>query len=170
MENVVVGTPTAAAAAAAPSTASQPAPSAASQPAPSASQPAASVAAATSTGTAGGAAAESGAAGAAAPEGASAVGCTAVHMEAAVREWRGIAACLDMVPYSEKGLRMIIERFKCYKHTLGDEQVYKVFKVRPACLLLDHGLVRSKICTVLWASVQSWRLWPWLGCGNVFSC
>ncbi|PNW77344.1 hypothetical protein CHLRE_10g432500v5 [Chlamydomonas reinhardtii] len=134
MENVVVGTPTAAAAAAAPSTASQPAPSAASQPAPSASQPAASVAAATSTGTAGGAAAESGAAGAAAPEGASAVGCTAVHMEAAVREWRGIAACLDMVPYSEKGLRMIIERFKCYKHTLGDEQVYKVFKG-----IAEHG-------------------------------
>ncbi|KAG2433029.1 hypothetical protein HXX76_008756 [Chlamydomonas incerta] len=132
MENVVVGTPTAAAAAAAPSDA-QPAPStAASQPAASASQPAAS-AAAMSTGA--GEAADSAAAGTAASDGGgSGGGCSAAHMEAAVREWRGIAACLDMVPYSEKGLRMIMERFKCYKHTLGDEQVYRIFKG-----IAEHG-------------------------------
>ncbi|KAG2448695.1 hypothetical protein HYH02_006051 [Chlamydomonas schloesseri] len=127
MENVVVGTPTAAAAA---PSATQAAASSASQSAPSTSQPAAS-AAAMSTDAGG---ATNSAADAASSEGTSGSGSAMAHLEAAVREWRGITACLNMVPYSEKGLRMIMERFKCYKHTLADEQVYKVFKG-----IAEHG-------------------------------
>ncbi len=47
-----------------------------------------------------------------------------------LREWRSLADCLSMFEYSEKGLRNVVERLRYYKHALGDEHVYRVFKVR----------------------------------------
>ncbi|GLC56581.1 hypothetical protein PLESTB_001123300 [Pleodorina starrii] len=54
--------------------------------------------------------------------------------EEVVREWRSLADCIALIPYSEKGLRNCMEHFKCYKHVLGDEHVYQVFKG-----LAEHG-------------------------------
>lgn len=45
------------------------------------------------------------------------------------RQWRGLAAFLAQLGYSEKGLRAIMERLPYYKHTLGISEVYQVFKV-----------------------------------------
>ncbi|GIL77384.1 hypothetical protein Vretifemale_6845 [Volvox reticuliferus] len=51
-----------------------------------------------------------------------------------VREWRSLADCIALIPYSEKGLRACMECMRCYKHALGDEHVYNVFKG-----IADHG-------------------------------
>ncbi|GFR52248.1 hypothetical protein Agub_g14782, partial [Astrephomene gubernaculifera] len=59
---------------------------------------------------------------------------SAASYETVVREWRSLADCLALLPYSEKGLRNSMERLRCYKHALGDEHVYKVFKG-----MAEHG-------------------------------
>ncbi|EFJ48856.1 hypothetical protein VOLCADRAFT_104588 [Volvox carteri f. nagariensis] len=48
--------------------------------------------------------------------------------DAVVREWRFLADCIALIPYSEKGLHTYMESLRCYKHALGDEHVYQVFK------------------------------------------
>jgi condensin complex subunit 1 len=49
--------------------------------------------------------------------------------EDVLREWRSLADCIALIPYSEKGMRICMELMRCYKHALGDEHVYQVFKV-----------------------------------------
>ncbi|KAF5843603.1 hypothetical protein DUNSADRAFT_12866 [Dunaliella salina] len=49
------------------------------------------------------------------------------HKVSVVEEWRALATVLKGMGHSEKGLRAIMERRRCYKHALGDEQVFKVF-------------------------------------------
>ncbi|KXZ51609.1 hypothetical protein GPECTOR_12g573 [Gonium pectorale] len=71
--------------------------------------------------------------------------------EAVVREWRGLAVCLDMLPYSEKGLRSVMETFRRYKHALGDKHVYDVFKD-----MAKHGR-QSNRTNELKAEVQEWE-------------
>jgi hypothetical protein len=47
-----------------------------------------------------------------------------------VREWRMLAACLKLMGYSEKGFRRMVELLRCYKHALGDREVFAAFWVR----------------------------------------
>ncbi|PNH04576.1 Condensin complex subunit 1 [Tetrabaena socialis] len=62
-------------------------------------------------------------------QGGGAAGAGAGCAEAgAVREWRSLADCLSWLAYSEKGLRAVMERLRCFKHALGDERVCRVFK------------------------------------------
>ncbi|GLI59397.1 hypothetical protein VaNZ11_001278 [Volvox africanus] len=51
-----------------------------------------------------------------------------------VREWRSLADCIALIPYSEKGLRACMELLPCYKHALGDEHVFNVYKG-----IAEHG-------------------------------
>lgn len=112
---------------AAASTASAPAPAASAAPSASCKGPAASsqsagaAAAGPSSGTQAGMEADAGVAD-------SEPSCS--YTEEDVREWRSLADCLSMFEYSEKGLRNVVERLRYYKHALGDEHVYRVFKVR----------------------------------------
>lgn len=48
------------------------------------------------------------------------------------RQWRALASFLSQLGYSEKGLRGIVDRLPRYKHALGVDEVYQVFKVWPA--------------------------------------
>lgn len=87
------------------------------------------------------------AAGAAVPPGVAAAAAAAEAAAATAagvhREWRSLAACLAALgaKFSEKGLRMVMERLRCYKHALGSADVHAVFQVR----LVAHGRVRMRV-------------------------
>eukprot|EP00798_Chlamydomonas_sp_ICE-L_P013438 gene13438-19294_t len=43
-------------------------------------------------------------------------------------EWRSLAACIKSLTYSDKSMRRAIDLLRCYKHALGDPEVYEMFK------------------------------------------
>ena len=55
---------------------------------------------------------------------------TAPHTrEGVVKEWRALAVCIKEMGYTEKGARRMMDLLKCYKHALGDKEVFDVFWV-----------------------------------------
>jgi len=53
------------------------------------------------------------------------------HRFKATRErnqWRNLAYCLTLLPYSEKGFKKIYENFSFYTESLGDVEIYEYFK------------------------------------------
>ena len=43
-------------------------------------------------------------------------------------QWREIAFCLSQLQMSERSVRGLVDNFRLYKHTLGDEMVCSTFK------------------------------------------
>ncbi|GBF99009.1 hypothetical protein Rsub_11813 [Raphidocelis subcapitata] len=50
------------------------------------------------------------------------------HAPGGAREWRWLAFCLGQLGYSEKAARRLAEVTRAYKHALGEDEVYCVFK------------------------------------------
>lgn len=81
-----------------------------------------------------------------------------------VREWRSLADCIALMPYSEKGLHICMENMRFYKHALGDNHVYQVFKVRNG-RLLRGACMRSSSCAYGRGMLQPWKCPCYIGLG-----
>jgi len=44
-----------------------------------------------------------------------------------LQEWRCIALCLSLLTYNDKGIKKLVEYFKCYQDKLTDEEVFGSF-------------------------------------------